>query len=90
MCARQTPVMSIPWPPEWQSIRSIGPFLERFHSADRILMVGTFASPLTDGSMGVFPTREDAEDFVAGDPFMVRGLVASWRIMEWNESLTPD
>lgn len=64
-------------------------YLDRFHEQGRILMVGTFANPMVDGSMGIFPTREDAEAFVAGDPFMTHGLVRTWRVMEWNESLAP-
>ncbi len=35
------------------------------------------------GSMGIFTTRQDAERFIAGDPFTVEGL-ADPRILEWN------
>jgi uncharacterized protein YciI len=64
--------------------------LERFHAAGTLLMVGTFADPLADGSMGIFTSREAAEEFVHEDPFMLAGLMRSWRILEWNESLVPD
>ena len=33
-----------------------------------------------DKLIGVFTTRDAAEDFVARDPFVQNGLVASWRI----------
>ena len=48
-------------------------------------MVGTFADPATQGSMAIFTTREAAEAFVAGDPFVVEGVVASYEIREWDE-----
>ncbi|HEY8753585.1 MAG TPA: YciI family protein [Arthrobacter sp.] len=35
------------------------------------------------GSMGIFASREDAERFIAGDPFATEGL-ADARILEWN------
>ena len=35
------------------------------------------------GSMGIFSSREDAERFIAGDPFTVEGLAVP-RILEWN------
>ena len=38
-------------------------------------------------AMGVFTTREAAEEFIAGDPFVVNGVVASWTVRPWNEVL---
>ncbi|HEY7270905.1 MAG TPA: YciI family protein, partial [Dehalococcoidia bacterium] len=61
--------------------------VEQFHAQGKVLMIGTFADPLKDGSMGVWRTREDIEEFMAGDPFVTNGLLRSWRILEWNESL---
>lgn len=45
--------------------------------------------PFTDGaaSIGVFTTREAAEEFAGGDPFVLHGVVRSWSIREWNEAL---
>ena len=37
--------------------------------------------------MGVFTTRAAAEEFVAGDPFVLCGLVRTCTIREWNEIL---
>ena len=62
--------------------------LDEFHAAGTLLMVGPFADPQRDGSMAVFTTREAAEEFAAGDPFVVNGLVRDYRILEWNEVLT--
>ncbi len=43
-----------------------------------------------EGSMAIFTTRAAAaEEFVAGDPFVVNGVVISWTLREWNEVLAP-
>jgi uncharacterized protein YciI len=62
--------------------------LDEFQAAGTLLMVGTFANAQEDGSMAVFTTREAAEAFVDGDPFVLNGVVKAWRILEWNEALT--
>jgi uncharacterized protein YciI len=64
--------------------------LDDFHRRGDILMVGTFADPQAQGSMAIFPTRKAAESFVAGDPFVLNGVVKSYEIREWREILTPD
>ena len=28
--------------------------------------------------------KEAAEEFVKGDPFVLNGLISSWRIVEWK------
>lgn len=63
--------------------------IREFHGRGEILMVGTFGDPQTQGSMAVFPTRESAEEFVAGDPFRLEGVIKSYEIREWNEILVP-
>jgi uncharacterized protein YciI len=50
-----------------------------------LLMIGAFADAQNEGSMGVFTTQEAAEEFVRGDPFVLNGVVKSWRIVPWNE-----
>jgi uncharacterized protein YciI len=62
--------------------------LGEFHARGTLLMVGTFADPQADGSMAIFTTREAAEEFVEGDPFVENGVVRSWQIREWNEMLS--
>jgi uncharacterized protein YciI len=37
--------------------------------------------------MGIFTTRDAAEEFVNGDPFLIHGVIRSWQIKEWNEVL---
>lgn len=53
-----------------------------------LVMIGTFENAQDDGSMAVFRTREAAEAFVEADPFVLNGVVKSWRIVGWNEVLT--
>ena len=62
--------------------------LDEFHARGELLMVGTFGDPQTQGSMAVFATRAAAESFVAGDPFVVNGVVKSYEIRDWDEILT--
>ncbi len=35
-----------------------------------------------DGAMGVFRTREAAEAFVVGDPFVTEDVIVRWRILD--------
>ena len=49
--------------------------VDDFHARGELLMVGTFGDPITEGSMAVFRTAEGAEEFVAGDPFVLHGVV---------------
>lgn len=66
-----------------------GERLKEFHGNGSLLMVGTFADPQADGSMAIFATREAAEEFVREDPFVLNGVVRDWRVLEWNEVLSP-
>lgn len=54
-----------------------------------LLLIGTLGNPATDGSMAVFTSREAAERFAAEDPFVREGVVAAWRVLDWNEALQP-
>lgn len=57
-----------------------------FRDQGTLLLIGPFADP-RDGAMGVFTTREAAEEFAETDPFVLNGLVAEWRVTPWNEAL---
>jgi uncharacterized protein YciI len=58
-----------------------------FHGDGRLLMVGPFTDEPAGGALGVFATREAAQEFVERDPFVQNGIVARWTIREWNEVL---
>jgi len=60
--------------------------LDQFCRRGTLLMAG----PLADGTgraLGVFTTQKAAEDFIAGDPFVLHGVVARWTIVEWKDVL---
>jgi hypothetical protein len=63
--------------------------LREFHERGDLLMVGTFGNPQEEGSMSIFTSRDAAEEFANGDPFVLNGVVRGWEIREWNESLVP-
>jgi uncharacterized protein len=57
-----------------------------FHERGALLMYGPFGDPQSEGSMAVFTTREAAEEFANGDPFVANGVVRGWHIREWDEA----
>jgi uncharacterized protein YciI len=60
-----------------------------FHQRGDLLMYGPFADAQAEGSMAIFRSREAAEEFVRGDPFVLNGVVSGWELREWNEGLVP-
>jgi len=60
-----------------------------FGRRGELLMIGPFANAQEEGSMGIFTTREAAEEFVRGDPFVLNGVVRNWFIRDWIEALVP-
>lgn len=60
---------------------------KEFHARGVLPLIGVFADAQNDGAMGVFTTREAAEDFAKDDPFVTNGVVTSWRVRDWMEIL---
>lgn len=60
--------------------------LREFKARGTLLMAGPFADP-TQGALGVFTSREAAEEFIRGDPFVLNGVVSTWTLRDWNEAL---
>jgi uncharacterized protein len=60
--------------------------LDEFHARGTLLMAGPYANP-ADGAIAIFTSKEAAEEFIAGDPFVVCGLVKKSSIRQWNEVL---
>jgi uncharacterized protein YciI len=63
--------------------------VEAFAERGDLLLIGTFDEPMNGEAMGVFATREAAEEFASGDPFVLGGVVADWSVRPWNEVLQP-
>jgi uncharacterized protein len=63
-----------------------GTRIKEFHARGTLLMIGVFANP-EEGAMGVFTTREAAEEFAREDVFVLKGVVRDWHVRAWNESL---
>ena len=61
--------------------------VDKFISRGVVLRIG----PFTDGgNMAIFKTRADAEAFSKADPFIREGLVKSFVIKDWRDSLLPE
>ncbi|WP_369138908.1 YciI family protein [Modestobacter versicolor] len=63
--------------------------LHEFRDRGVLLMAGTLDEPMNGDALAVFTTREAAEEFIAGDPFVVHGVVAQWTVRPWDEVLAP-
>ncbi|MCD6024251.1 MAG: hypothetical protein K0Q91_1167 [Fibrobacteria bacterium] len=61
--------------------------LAAFHARGVLLGAGPMGNP-PEGAMGLFTSREAAEEFVAGDPFALNGVAAKWRLLEWYAEFT--
>jgi uncharacterized protein YciI len=58
--------------------------VDQFIARGEVVGIGPFDNR---GNMAIFRTREAAEEFVRDDPFMIEGLVKSYVIRGWNDSL---
>jgi uncharacterized protein YciI len=61
---------------------------QEFARRGDLLMVGPFTDQ--SGALAVLTSRAAAEEFAAGDPFVLGGLVGRWFIREWLEALVPE
>ena len=57
----------------------------QFRDDGSLLMIGPYADQ--SGALAVFRSREAAEAFVAGDPFVLNGVVERWELKEWLEGV---
>ena len=58
--------------------------VDEFVSRGEVIGIG----PFTDrGNMAIFRTREAAEAFAKQDPFMLEGLVKSYTVREWLDTM---
>jgi len=61
---------------------------QQFVADGSLLAIGPFADP-AQGALAIFRDRPAAEAFAASDPFVLQGVVGSWRVLDWNEALLP-
>ena len=61
-----------------------------FQKSGTLLMAGAFRNQSGEpiSTMGVLTSREAAEEYAKGDPFVLNGMVMKWEIREWNNILT--
>ena len=60
--------------------------VEELKSRGVVIGIGPFSDR---GNMGIFRTREAAEEFIRRDPFNLEGLVKEYSVREWNDDLIP-
>jgi uncharacterized protein YciI len=58
--------------------------VDAFVARGDVVGIGPFADR---GNMAIFRTREAAEAFARQDPFILEGLVKSYVIRDWNDSM---
>ena len=58
--------------------------VEQFKARGEVIGIGPFADR---GNMAIFRTRAAAEEFVKQDPFALEGLVKSYVIRDWNDTM---
>jgi uncharacterized protein YciI len=61
--------------------------VDKFIARGVVLGIGPFAD---GGNMAIFKTRAEAEAFAKEDPFILEGLVKSFVIKDWGDSLLPE
>ncbi|MBV8125997.1 MAG: hypothetical protein JOY60_15160 [Burkholderiaceae bacterium] len=59
-------------------------FVDEFVARGDVIGIGPFDNL---GNMAIFRTREAAGRFAAEDPFFLEGIVKSYSIREWSDSL---
>lgn len=58
---------------------------DKFIEQGDIIGIGPFADK--GGNMAIFKTRQAAEQFVKEDPFILEGIIKSFVIKDWDDSL---
>ncbi len=61
--------------------------VDKFIAQGVVLGIGPFGD---GGNMAIFKSRESAEAFSRVDPFILEGIVKSFEIKDWHDSLLPE
>jgi uncharacterized protein len=59
-------------------------YLTAFAEDGQVVAIGPMLPAPASGSMAVFRSREAAEAFPAGDPFVLEGLAVPSEVREWD------
>jgi len=74
-----------------EAIMSVYPghkaIVDKYIAKGEVIGIGPFADR---GNMAIFKTRAAAEQFVTEDPFILEGLVKSFVIRDWNDTMLPE
>lgn len=60
--------------------------VDKYIEEGEVIGIGPFSDNLR-GNMAIFRSRAAAEQFVQEDPFILEGLVKSFIIRDWNDSM---
>jgi uncharacterized protein len=63
--------------------------LREFHERGLLLMAGPLDDPPSGQALGIFTSREGADEFVAGDIFVRGGVVARYEIRPFADFFDP-
>jgi hypothetical protein len=58
--------------------------VDKFKARGDVIGIGPFADR---GNMAIFRSREAAEAFTSEDPFILEGLIKSFVIRDWNDTM---
>ena len=58
--------------------------VDDFIARGEVIGIGPFADR---GNMAIFRTRAAAEEFIRRDPFALEGLVKSYVVRDWNDTM---
>ena len=61
--------------------------VDKYIAKGQVIGIGPFSDR---GNMAIFKTRAAADQFVTEDPFILEGLVQSFVIRDWNDTMLPE
>jgi uncharacterized protein YciI len=65
-------------------------YLKEFSERGVLLLIGPLQEPSNGDGLAVFSSQEAADEFVAGDPFVIHGVISNPQIRAWKEVLMPE
>jgi uncharacterized protein YciI len=60
--------------------------VDRYIAMGEVIGIGPFGDK---GNMAIFKTRVAAEQFVTEDSFILEGIIKSFVIKDWNDTMLP-